>query len=196
MVRIGWRRIAVLSALPFLLAGAGCSPNMSEQPRYNPLAPSDFFADGRSARPPVPQTVPHSAGQPDKGFNSGRLKGEVIERLPVPVTRALLERGRERFNIYCSPCHGRMGDGEGMIVKRGFREPPSYFIPRLREAPDGHFFEVMTKGFGAMASYANRVNPADRWAITAYIRALQFSQAASLEDVPPAERARLLGRER
>jgi hypothetical protein len=169
---------------------------MSSQPRYNPLAPSDFFADGRSGRPAVPGTVPHGAPQLGQPFYTGKLNGEVVERMPVPLTRGLLERGRGRFDIYCSPCHGRVGDGEGMIVKRGFRRPPSYHIQRLREAPDGHFFDVITHGIGDMASYADRVEPADRWAITAYIRALQLSQSAALGDVPSPERGRLPGNER
>ncbi len=183
--------------LVLLMLAAGCGHNMSRQPRYNPLAPSDFFADGRSERPVVPGTVAH--GSPafgDPAYTGRGANGEVLERMPVPVTRGLLERGRERFDIYCSPCHGRTGDGQGMIVKRGFRQPPSYHTQRLLDAPDGHFFGVITDGFGEMYSYADRVAPADRWAIIAYIRALQFSQDARLDDVPPAERRRLLGAEK
>lgn len=193
MVRAGWMRTALLSTLPLLLSVAACAPNMSEQPRYNPLAPSDFFPDGRSARPPVPGTVAHEATTTDQVVLTGKLNGELVERMPISITRELLARGRERFSIYCSPCHGRTGNGEGMVVKRGFRQPPSYYIPRLRMAPDGHFFEVISKGFGEMASYASRVDARDRWAITAYIRALQFSQTATLDDVPSPERGRLLG---
>ncbi len=185
-----------LPILTLLLSAAGCAHNMSEQPRYNPLAPSDFFADGRSERPVVPGTVAHGAPGFGDAFVTGRANGEVVGRMPVPVTRELLERGRQRFDIYCSPCHGRTGNGQGMIVKRGFRTPPSYHIQRLRDAPDGHFFEVITNGFGQMYSYADRVVPADRWAIIAYIRALQFSQAATLDDVPSPERGRLLGSEK
>ncbi len=187
---------ALLSVPLLLLCLAGCAPNMSEQPRNNPLSPSDFFADGASGRPAIPGTVPHGAGRLGDPVHKARSNGVVVDRIPVPVTRALLERGRERFDIYCSPCHGRTGDGEGMIVKRGFRQPPSYHIERLREVPDGHFFEVITNGFGEMASYADRVPESDRWAITAYIRALQFSRAATLEDVPSAERRRMFGIEK
>jgi len=169
---------------------------MSSQPRYNPLAPSDFFPDGRSGRPAVSGTVAHGAPPAGQPFYTGKSNGEVVERMPVPVSRELLERGRERFDIYCSPCHGRVGDGEGMVVRRGFVQPPSFHVDRLREAPDGHFFDVMTNGFGVMASYAARVSPADRWAVTAYIRALQFSQAAGIEDVPPGEREKLLKSEK
>jgi cytochrome c553 len=196
MVRSGLRPLALLSILALLLLGAGCAPNMSEQPRYNPLAPSDFFPDGRSGRPAVPGTVPHGMQPLDPSFYTGKRNGEEVERMPVPITREMLARGREHFDIFCSPCHGRGGNGEGMIVMRGFRQPPSYHLQRLRDAPDGHFFAVMTQGFGEMASYANRVDPADRWAITAYIRALQFSQTATLEDVPSPERGRLLGSEK
>ncbi len=196
MVKIGRRRLPPLPLLILLLSAAGCSPNMSEQPKYNPLAPSDFFADGRSERPAVPGTVAHGSPRFGDPFFTGRMNGEVVERMPVPVTRELMERGRERFDIYCSPCHGRTGDGQGMIVRRGFREPPSYHIQRLREAPDGHFFEVITNGFGEMYSYASRVAPADRWAIIAYIRALQFSRTATLDDAPAPERGRLLGAEK
>lgn len=196
MVKFGWRRTLLIFVLCLPLFAAGCAPNMSDQPKYNPMTPSDLFADGRSARPSIPGTVPYGSLASDPTFYTGRREGEVVERMPVAITPDLLRRGRERFEIYCSPCHGRTGDGQGMVVRRGFRQPPSYFIPRLREAPDGHFFEVITNGFGEMYSYANRVSAADRWAITAYIRALQLSEAATLEDVPTPERGRLLGSER
>ncbi len=195
-MKFGWRPTALVPVLCLALLVAGCAPNMSDQPKYNPMTPSDLFADGRSARPSIPGTVPYGALTSDPTFYTGRRDGEVVERMPVALTPESLRRGRERYEIHCSPCHGRTGDGQGMVVKRGFRQPPSYFIPRLREAPDGHFFEVMTNGFGEMYSYANRVSPADRWAITAYIRALQLSEAATLEAVPSPERGRLLGSER
>jgi len=179
----------------FLTCAEGCSPNMSQQPRYKPLAPSAFFEDGSSARPPVPGTVAHMP-LIDPRILTGRADGETIQRIPLPVTRELLERGRARFDIFCSPCHGRTGDGQGMVVKRGFRQPPSYHTQRLRQVPDGHFFAVMTDGFGEMAGYADRVPPHDRWAITAYIRALQYSRAATLDDVPPAQRRQMFGSER
>ncbi len=196
MVRFGRKELALPPALLCLLSLAACAPDMYQQPRNNPMSPSDFFADGRSERPAVPGTLAYGSLPSNPSFYTGRNGLEVVERMPVPITHELLERGRQRFDIYCSPCHGRTGDGQGMVVRRGFRQPPSYFIPRLREAPDGHFFEVITNGFGDMASYANRVAPADRWAITAYIRALQLSRAATLEDVPPPERGRLLGLEK
>ncbi len=176
-------------AVALLLAGtAGCAPAMYQQPRNNPLSSSDFFPDGRSERPVVPGTVPHRGTDVKPSYETGKQNGQVVERMPIPLTRDLLERGQERFDIYCSPCHGRMGDGDGMIVKRGFQSPPSYHIPRLRTAPDGHFFEVITNGFGAMSSYENRIPVHDRWAITSYIRALQLSQDATIEDVPADKR--------
>jgi hypothetical protein len=179
-----------------LLASIGCSPDMRQQPRDNPLAQSEFFDDGRAARPPVSGTIARGQLRRQVSFFTGRANGELVAEIPVQVTRELLERGRERFNIFCSPCHGMVGDGEGMVVQRGFQHPPSLHIDRLRQAPEGHFYVVMTHGFGAMASYASRVTPADRWAITAYIRALQLSQAAALEDVPEAERQKLLESEK
>jgi len=168
---------------------------MQIQPRYNPYDPSDFFADGRSVRQPVTGTVARSelvAGS-DEVLYTGKLDGKDVTAFPFPITRAVLERGRERFNIYCTPCHGMAGDGDGMIVQRGFQHPPSYHIQRLRDAPVGHFFDVITNGFGAMYSYGYRVPPRDRWAIIAYIRALQYSRQGTINDVPPAERQKLLG---
>jgi len=164
---------------------------MNDEPRYKPLAASDFFEDGQSARPQVAGTIAHGHLRLDQAFYTGQLNGSLVETFPVPVTRALLTRGQERFDIFCSPCHGRTGNGDGMVVQRGFRPPPSYHLDRLRAAPVGHFFDVMTNGIGAMSSYASRVPVADRWAIAAYIRALQLSQSAPLADVPQAERQRL-----
>jgi mono/diheme cytochrome c family protein len=169
---------------------------MKVQPRYDPLASSDFFEDGRSARPVVPGTIARGQLRADTKFYRGTENGEPVSTIPVPVTRQLLELGRERYNIFCSPCHGLLGDGQGMVVQRGFRQPPSFHIDRLREVPIGHFFVVETNGFGVMASYASRVRPEERWAIAGYIRALQLSQAAKLTDLPAEERERLLKRER
>ena len=187
------RRLCWFLIPAFLSMVSGCSYNMSQQPRYNPMSRSDFFTDQRSERPPVEDTVARGGSHAHDSFYTGRQNGTVLNSIPTPLTRELLQRGRERFEIYCSPCHGRLGDGEGMVVLRGFSHPPSYHIDRLRQAPDGHFFEVMTNGIGRMASYANRVTPADRWAIVAYIRALQLSQSATMQDVPPQERQKLLG---
>ena len=178
--------------LAVVLASA-CQQQMADQPRYQPLQRSTFFGDERSARPLVSGTVAQGQLRVNEPLYTGKSNGAPVDRLPIPFTAALLDRGQDRFDIFCSPCHGRLGNGEGMIVRRGFRQPPSYHIERLRQAPIGHFFDVMTNGFGVMPSYAAQVPPRDRWAIATYIRALQLSQAATLADVPPAERQRLLG---
>jgi Cytochrome C oxidase, cbb3-type, subunit III len=170
-----------------------CQQDMADQPRYKPLAPSAFFEDGRSARPLVPGTVAQGHLNEDEHLYTGRVGGKLVETFPFPITRQVLDRGHERFNIFCSPCHGRLGDGQGMVVRRGFSAPPSYHIERLRNAPVGYFFEVITKGFGRMYDYADRIPVRDRWTIVAYIRALQLSQNARIEDVPEAERAKLMG---
>ena len=175
------------------LALSGCRQDMQVQPRWDPLAGTGFFGDARSARQPVPGTVARGNLRTDSAMFFGRSGDQPVATIPVPVTRDLLARGQERFNIYCSPCHGRLGDGEGMVVKRGFRHPPSYHIDRLRKAPPGHFFDVVTNGFGAMPAYGYRVSVHDRWAIIAYIRALQLSQNATPADVPADQQARLQG---
>ncbi len=171
---------------------AACQQQMADQPRYQPLQKSTFFGDERSARPLPPGTV--ARGELREGpLYTGKANGALVETLPLPLTLALLERGQERFDIFCSPCHGRVGTGDGMIVRRGFRRPPSYHSDRLRQAPIGHFFDVISNGFGGMPSYAAQVPPEDRWAIAAYTRALQLSQEAPLADLPPAEQQRLQG---
>jgi mono/diheme cytochrome c family protein len=187
------RRLALAGTLAAaLLALSGCDmQDMYNQPKYKPLQASSFFDDGRSSRPLVPDTVARSGLRTDALLYTGKLDGKDSEVFPFPVTPQVLDRGQLEYNIYCSVCHGRTGEGNGMIVQRGFKAPPSYHIDRLRQAPAGHFFDVMTNGFGAMYSYKSRVSPEDRWAIAAYIRALQLSQHATLDDVPPAERARL-----
>jgi mono/diheme cytochrome c family protein len=166
---------------------------MAEQPRYDPLDPSTVFADGRSARPPVEGTVARGHAQLDEHHDAGTVAGVAAETLPVPLTQQLLGRGQQRYNIYCSPCHDRLGNGQGMIVRRGFSPPPSLHIERLRQAPVGHFFAVMTHGFGTMPPYSTQVPAHDRWAIAAYIRALQLSQFARLSDLSEDDRQRLEG---
>ncbi len=179
-------RRRALAVLPVFFL-AGCRQDMQDQPRYKVFAQSAFFADQQSSRPLVPGTVAQGQLYEDELFYYGRVNGQLSEVFPFPVTKELILRGQERFNIYCAPCHGRLGDGEGMIPQRGFRKPPSYHIDRLRKAPVGHFFDVITNGFGAMTDYGDRVAARDRWAIIAYIRVLQYSEnvpAASLsEDV-------------
>jgi hypothetical protein len=164
---------------------------MHVQPRYKSLEPSTFFDDGRSARPLVEGTVARGHLRIDEQLYTGKVNGVDVDTFPFPVTRAVLERGRERFNIFCSPCHDRTGSGNGIIPQRGFRHPPSYHIDRLRKAPVGHFFDVITNGFGAMYSFASRIAPRDRWVIVAYIRVLQLSENATMADVPQEARSQL-----
>jgi len=193
--RTGWlvRGRALMSFGVFLMFLAGCRLDMHLQPKYLPYQATSFFPDGRSERQPVPGTVARGQLRTDELFYTGRENGVAANKFPFPITRADLERGRERFNVYCTPCHDYTGSGRGMIVQRGFPQPPSYHIQRLRDAPVGHFYEVITNGFGAMYSYAARIEPADRWRIAAYIRVLQFSQNAKIDDVPESERAKLGG---
>jgi hypothetical protein len=157
---------------------------MQVQPKMTPLRESDFFGDERSARPLVTGTVARGSFSNDTYFNTGYIGREVGNFMPFPATREVLERGRERFDIFCAPCHSRLGDGNGMVVQRGYRRPPSYHIERLRTAPLGHFYDVISNGFGAMPDYAEQIPPHDRWAIVAYIRALQLSQNAPSALVP------------
>ena len=170
--------------LGFLVLAAGCRQAMNDQPYYRPLAASKFFPDGQSARPLVEDTVARGRLRTDRLLYAGKSGGKEAEVFPFPVTGAVLERGRERFQIFCTPCHGILGNGDGMVVERGFRAPPSYHIDRLRQAPVGHFFDVVTNGFGAMSSYASRVPPADRWAVIAYVRELERKRLASAADGP------------
>ena len=191
---VGAVRARPLLALAIaVLAGPNiaCRRDMQDQPKYIPLRPSDFFADGRSARPLPEGTVARGELRADKVFFTGKVGDQFVDRIPFPVTRAVLDRGQERFNIYCTPCHGRLGNGLGMIVRRGLKRPPSYHIDRLRQIPIGYFYDVITNGFGAMQDYAAQVAPRDRWAIAAYIRVLQYSQQASINDVPADHRQEL-----
>src|SRR6185437_8605404 len=210
-------RALVAGMIALALAGCEkAMQDMYNQPKYKPLAASTLWHDGRSARPEVPGAVAYSAGA-SAGTSSGRLgalplpadapptypvdaRGNILANPapgspqplragnPLPITQQTLARGRERFDIYCSPCHSIVGDGDGMVVRRGFPTPPSYHTDRLRNAPDAHFYSVITHGYGAMYSYADRVAPHDRWAIVAYIRALQLSQNARIGDVPADRR--------
>ena len=185
------RRLRVLGAVAVSLALAGCRQDMHDAPRYEPLEASTFFANGQASRALVANTVPRGLLREDTHLNEGRVDGQLATTFPMAVTPAVMQRGQERFNVFCSPCHGRTGSGNGMVVQRGFRAPPSYHEERLRNAPVGYFFDVMTNGFGAMQDYASQVPVADRWAIAAYIRALQLSQRATLADVPANRRADL-----
>ncbi len=188
------RGVLALAMAVVILAASACSYNMSLQPRYSPMTRSNFFADQRSERPVIEGTVALNQMLANSPVFTGQVNGVAIANVPVPVTLELLKRGQDRFDIYCSPCHSRLGNGEGMVVQRGFAHPPTYHSDRLRQAPDGHFFGVITEGFGRMWSYSNRVDVPDRWAVIAYIRALQLSQSAAVSDVPQAELQKLLGK--
>jgi hypothetical protein len=180
--------------LLFLLAGCGdtgIDHGMERQPKNNPLTESHFFPDKRSARPLVPGTIPRGHLKDDPLLYTGKVNGKPSEIYPFPITKAILERGRERYDIYCSVCHDRVGTGRGMIVRRGFQQPPSFHSERLRKAAPGHYFDVITNGYGAMYPYNDRVSVPDRWAIAAYIKALQLSQDARPQDVPEAYRQTL-----
>ena len=176
-----------------ILATAGCRQDMHDQPRFEPLEANSFFPDGRSARPLVTGVVARGTLQDDAHLYTGRMNDEFVTTFPFPITQDVILHGQERFNIYCTPCHGRLGDGEGMIVQRGLKHPPSYHIDRLREAPVGYFFNVITNGFGIMFDYSDRIPVRDRWAIISYIRALQLSQNAKIDDVPADARQQLDG---
>jgi mono/diheme cytochrome c family protein len=183
------------NALALALAGcvllSACRQDMHDAPRYEPLEANNFFADGRGSRTPVANTVARGTLREDEHLYQGKIDGQLTDSFPLPVTADLMARGRERFNVFCAPCHGRTGQGNGMVVQRGFRAPTSFHSERLRAAPVGYFFDVQTNGFGAMSDYSAQVPVADRWAIAAFIRALQFSQRATINEVPAERRADL-----
>jgi len=176
------RRGAVLVLLA--AAVAACRQDMHDQPKVRSLRESEMFADKRSARPFVPGTVARGTLREDTVLYTGKVGSDFVTEIPVQVTAELLERGQTQFQVFCSPCHGRTGRGDGMIVQRGFKKPSSYHVDRLRQMPIGYFYDVMTNGFGAMSDYSAQVPPPDRWAIAAYVRALQLSQYAPAVDVP------------
>jgi mono/diheme cytochrome c family protein len=168
---------------------------MHDAPRYEAYEKSDFFGDGRSMRPPVAGTVARGQLHEDAALFTGKQGAAFVPRIPIPVTTQLVHRGRQRFDIYCAPCHGRAGNGDGIVVRRGYRAPSSFHIDRLRAQADGYFYDVITNGFGAMPDYAAQIPVADRWAIVAYLRALQLSQHAPISALPAQiqERVRAQG---
>lgn len=178
--------IAVLA-----LTLTACRQDMHDQPKYKPLSESSFFADGRSARPIPLNTVARDDLNESDSFHTGNTNGDFAATIPVPVTLALLQRGQERFDIFCSPCHSRLGDGNGMVAQRGFRIPQDLTSDRIRRVPPGYIFQVISNGYGGMPDHGDQIPVADRWAIVAYIRALQLSRAAPISDAPPDERAQL-----
>jgi hypothetical protein len=189
--------VGVLVLALFFLSG--CRSEMYDQARFKPYHATGFFEDGTSARPLVSGTVPQHDPK-ERGsasaehFETGKSAGKLAETLPFPVDRPVLERGQGRYRIFCTPCHDELGYGRGMIVRRGFNPPPSYHSDEVRKKPVGHYFDVMTRGYGTMYSYASRISPRDRWAIAAYIRALQLSQHAVASELPPEDRVRLEGK--
>ena len=174
-----------------VLVLAGCRQDMHDQPKYVPLRESAFFGDQRSARQPVAGTVARGHLRDDTLLYTGKANGADSTVFPFPIDGGAMNRGRERYEIFCAPCHGRTGQGDGMIVRRGFRRPPTFHQDRLRNAPVGQIFDVITNGFGAMPDYASQIDAVDRWAIVAYVRALQLSGHATLADVPPDRRSEL-----
>jgi mono/diheme cytochrome c family protein len=186
-------RLALCGCFLLALACGACRQDMYNQPRTKPYSQNDFFQDGTSARPLPPHTIEYHQPRENGAYYTGLANGVLVAQLPAPIklTPELLQRGQERFNIYCAVCHGLAGDGNGEVVKRGFPSPPTYHSERLRNAPIGHFYDVITNGYGVMYSYAARVEPNDRWAIAAYIRALQLSRSAKASDLPPNEQGAL-----
>jgi mono/diheme cytochrome c family protein len=180
-----WCAAAVVG-LATLLA-TGCRQDMQNEPKFYPQRGTDFYPDGRSVRPQVENTVARDQLHQDAYFYTGLVNGKEGDGLPFPVSATVLARGQERFNVYCTPCHSRVGNGQGMIVMRGYAHAGNLHSARLEAAPLGHFFNVMTNGYGAMPDYSAQLTPADRWAVTAYIRALQLSQKANQGDVPSSE---------
>jgi mono/diheme cytochrome c family protein len=179
----------VFAAISAIALTTACRIDMHVQPRQNPLSRSDFYSDQRSARPPVEGTVARGQLHEDTYFYTGKIGNNPGDVMPFPVTKEVLDRGRERFNIFCAPCHSRVGDGNGFVPSRGFaRKPPSFHIVRLQKAPVGYFFDIITEGFGIMPDYASQIPPQDRWGIVAYVRALQLSQNATMADVPAGQK--------
>lgn len=186
------RRVLAVVAVLAVAAGCGVRLDMYDQPRYEATEASGFFADGKSSQAPPAGTVARGFLRDDRHLYTGMQDDTTLAvAFPMPVTRRVLERGRERYGIFCTPCHDATGGGRGMVVRRGFKQPPTFHADRLRDAPAGYLFDVMTNGFGVMSGYASQVPVEDRWAIAAYIRALQLSQNVRMADLPAAERQRI-----
>lgn len=169
----------------------GCRQDMHDQPKYQPFERNDFFPQQRASRPIIPETVARGHLDEDVAVHLGEVDGALVAESPFAIDRAMLARGRERYDIFCSPCHDRAGTGNGMIVQRGYKRATSFHEERLRQVPDGYIFQAITNGFGVMPSYAAQIPVEDRWAIVAYVRALQLSQSATVSDLSAADLARL-----
>ena len=185
------RKSGLLLAACCLLVVTGCRQDMHNQPKYRPLRATTFFTDGSSARPLVEGTVARGTLQEDEAFFTGKVGNVLVTEMPFPVDATVLSRGEQRYNIFCTPCHDATGGGKGMIVQRGYRQPTSFHIDRLRLAAPGHFFDVMTNGLGAMPDYRGQISPRDRWAIVAYIKALQLSQHTPASEIPGGDPTKL-----
>jgi mono/diheme cytochrome c family protein len=185
------RSLASIAALVMLSAATGCRQDMHDAPRYDPLEGSSALPGGASAQPLVEGTVARDHLAADELLETGKLNGQVADVFPFTITRADLDRGQERFNIYCAPCHGRRGDGDGMVVQRGYRQAASYHNDRLRQASAGYLYDVVANGFGAMPDYRAQITVEDRWRVVAYVRALQLSHHATTADVPAPEMNKL-----
>jgi mono/diheme cytochrome c family protein len=180
-------QFAAFGAMAATLLLAGCRQDMHDQPKFFPQRGTNFYPDGRSVRPQVENTVARGQLHEDSYFYTGMIDGKEGDAMPFPATLQVLARGQERYNVYCTPCHSRVGNGEGMIVQRGYAPATSYHTLRMQAAPLGHFFNVITNGYGAMPDYSAQLTPTDRWAVVAYIKALQLSQNATAADVPSGE---------
>jgi cytochrome c1 len=185
------RLLVALVALVAIGAIAGCRQDMHDAPRYEAFEASDSFADNRVSRVPPAGTVPRGWLREDEALYTGKVNGQLVDAFPFAIAHADLQRGRQRFNIFCTPCHGRLGDGNGMVVQRGLRQAASFHQDRLRQERPGYFFDVITNGFGAMPDHAAQIPVHDRWLIVAYVKALQLSQHAAVDDVPADRRAEL-----
>jgi mono/diheme cytochrome c family protein len=193
MQRASARALLVAGVAGFLGFGTACRQDMHDAPRYEPLEKSDFYDDHRSERPLIEDTVARGWLLADDAFATGKVNGQFVAQLPaaVPMSLETLQRGEQRFNIYCAPCHARTGNGDGIVVRRGYKQPPSYHDPRLRAQPIGYFYDVISHGLGQMPDYAGQIQPKDRWAIAAYVRVLQVSRHANVADVPDADKPKL-----
>lgn len=187
----GGRRLALLALTGSLVLISACAGNHRNQPYYEAQEPSTFFDDGKAARPLVPNTVARGQVRDDAHLYNGEVQGTQVATFPFPVTEGVMERGQQQYNAHCVPCHGFAGNGDGMIVRRGFSRPPSLHIERLRNVPEGYIYDVITNGYGAMPAYATQVYPRDRWAIIAYIRALQLSQNAPVDQLTSEDRNKI-----